>query len=337
MAFVHRLDGPVAWRRGPGGGASRGSRHSVALRMPPLIMRRQISDDFREGGRRSLSGPSFRGSSLPPLLARAGVDPLKVIFLDVDGVLAPRINCGQIVFQCVEALCTLCRVASCRIVLSSSWRHYGGKVQMLNELLALHGSMPLLDQTPSVRDAPPPVRDDASHYVRVSERSGLSLPSTLAALKVLGMEKDGDRNGDDPRRAIEASFVDDNYDTHVFSEVTHSYSRATFSPRSRMGEDWSHEPCTAQFAATRRAEIAAWLEEASVLGVTVEAWVVLDDDDLLQTGEHDGDPTVSRRMAARSAVSPRPASCAAAEGTKWPAPLDAEQIAAQDALWDLTF
>merc|ERR1711972_608609 len=83
--------------------------------------------------------------------------------------------------------------------------------------------------------------------------------------------------------AITENFDDPNYDLHVFSEMTGEYTRECFSPRSRSAADWSHDPCAPDFAHARCQEISSWLRHAAEAGVSVSHWVVLDDDDLLQT------------------------------------------------------
>merc|ERR1712176_521622 len=65
-------------------------------------------------------------------------EPVRIIFLDIDGVLAPRRNNGQIVYQCVEGVVALCRLARARIVLTSAWRLYKGQTEVFNKLLKRH-------------------------------------------------------------------------------------------------------------------------------------------------------------------------------------------------------
>ena len=54
---------------------------------------------------------------------------MRIVFLDVDGVVAPRINAGQIVHRCMEGVVRLCQLTGARIVLSSSWRVLTGKTE----------------------------------------------------------------------------------------------------------------------------------------------------------------------------------------------------------------
>merc|ERR1719323_1664967 len=78
--------------------------------------------------------------------------PYKIIFLDIDGVLAPRINAGQIVHQCVEGVMALCRLAGARIVLTSAWRRMKGKTEVLENLLQQHhNGSAVFDVTPDLR------------------------------------------------------------------------------------------------------------------------------------------------------------------------------------------
>jgi len=274
--------------------------------LPPLPCNRQPSDEMREGGLL----PSLPSSSLVQHLPRmVPAGPLKVIFLDIDGVLAPRTNAGQIVHQCVDAVVALCRCTGARIVLSSSWRLLDGKVEMLDTLLKdEHGGDGIYDVTPDLRleqDDGGATLQSVLHQqcmVRVTDHRGIDYEDCLKALSALKHDDEASR------RIIFDTFSDPDYDQHVFSEASGAYSRECFSPRSRAGTDWTHEPCTTSFARTRCCEIALWLEQAREEGADVSDYAVLDDDDLLQTGRAHAPPVnrVSSRLSAPSTPKVRP-------------------------------
>ena len=115
--------------------------------------------------------------------------PLTIIFLDLDGVIAPRLNAGQILRQCVDGVVAVCRMTNARIVLSSSWRLLPGKVAMINQLLQReHGlDEPCYDVTPDLRGVDVDVRTplDPARFVRVNERSGFTANDAIATLRVL--------------------------------------------------------------------------------------------------------------------------------------------------------
>ena len=114
---------------------------------------------------------------------------------------------------------------------------------------------------------------------------------------------------------LAALFLDPDYDLNVFAEAAGEYTRGQFSPRSRRGGDWNHDPCSSEYAHTRCREIAMWLEAATECGVAVEKWVVIDDDDLLQTDGSHFATSPNGRGAAVPALLP----AAAPKHNVWPA------------------
>ena len=280
----------------------------------PPTLRRQLSDSSRDGdhGGNDLLNAATVSRVCSGQLVPSGA--MRIVFLDIDGVLAPRVNAGQIVKQCVDGVVALCRAADARVVISSSWRLIEGKVAEFEQLLTSHHGVDsahglVYDVTPDLRgqDA---VEDDSNQqasrtalhvapfkdrFVRVHERRGLSLDDVRRAARLLGAP-------DRDVATLDGAFVDPDYDLHVYSEVSREYSRTSFSPRSRKGEDWTHEACSADFARTRRREVVRWLEAAAAAGLEVESYVVLDDDDLLLTGDPPPNP-VLRTMSVAAAAS----------------------------------
>ena len=368
--------------------------------LPGLALHMQMSDLAR-------AAPAAlpRGGAVRACAPVGDGRPCRVVFLDVDGVLAPCVNTGQIVRQCVEGVVALCRLTGARIVLTSSWRLLDGKVEMLEDLLQRHHGMgpgAVYDVTPDVCDLPCPAPSAAAaactpapdtatatgsasvppatapvaasasastvatasdtapvtasaaasatgcasapasapsaptvasasttdppphcpaaaaasapasvagaagpsdlpaqHFVRVNEREGLSLATATAALVALGASDES------ARATLAATFTDPDFDLEVFSELTREYSRVRFSPRSRGAADWIHEPCSAGFAKGRCREVLLWLERAAAAGVEVTHWVVLDDDDLLQTGLRNPCPShVAMHRSVKSQAAP---------------------------------
>jgi len=220
--------------------------------------------------------------------------PCNIIFLDVDGVLAPCVNCGQIVRQCVQGVVTLCKAAKARIVLSSSWRLLDGKVELLNSLFQQHDTASVIfDVTPDLyshelpEDALPEF--DNKSFVRCNDKKGFSLENALKASEVFGI------NDNQTKESFGEVFNDPDFDLHVFSEDAGEYTQECFSPRSRRAADWVHEQCSVKFAETRCREIMFWLFLAKKSGFAVNKWVVLDDDDLLKTGNDDAGPQARMR------------------------------------------
>jgi len=184
--------------------------------------------------------------------------------------------------QCVDGVVALCRLARAQIVLTSSWRLLEGKAALLDDLLQRHhGTDAIYDVTPDLESQHMPLgaleEFNARHFVRVSDREGLTSRTALAALEVLGASDAS------TRATLASAFDDPDYDLNVFSESTREYSRACYSPRSRRAADWVHEPCSPEFARRRCQEVLLWLHHAAKSGISVSQWVVIDDDDLLQT------------------------------------------------------
>ncbi|KAL3928588.1 MAG: hypothetical protein SGPRY_002324 [Prymnesium sp.] len=244
---------------------------------PPMACAlRQASDVLRQGHPPACAA-STRCLAQLRLLPRSS---LRVVFLDIDGVLAPRINAGQLVWQCVQGVVELCTAAQARIVLTSSWRLLPGMLERFNLLLTSHhSSPPAYDVTPDLRSEEEGGGEEgfpSSQFIRVKERAGLTAEDATRALAALGEVSEC------AAARVRAAFCDPSYDLHVYSETNNSYHQTTFSPRAREGGDWSHDPPS--FARTRVREIVRWLQAASDCGVEVSEYVVIDDDDLLQTG-----------------------------------------------------
>lgn len=245
---------------------------------PFKMVVRQLSEIEREmpGG---LSRSQMRKcAALEGSLASPG-RPLSIIFVDVDGVVAPSVNAGQVAFQCVEGLVALCKLCNAKIVLSSSWRLVDGKVSLLDDLLQkFHNGDAMYDVTPDFEGCFGAVEDDVElfkkHFVKVNGRAGLTFDVASKALDVLACREES------TLQTLGAAFRDEDYDLHVFSESTREYSHVSFSPRSRRGD--ADHGCTSKFAETRRKEVLAWLRHAAALSIQVDSWVVLDDDDLTQ-------------------------------------------------------
>ena len=85
----------------------------------------------------------------------------RVIFLDIDGVLAPIVRWdryGDVNPACVEVLNEIVRRGGAEVVISSTWRH-GKSVAELQEMLQAQGfTGSVLDATPA--GAPGTVRGD---------------------------------------------------------------------------------------------------------------------------------------------------------------------------------
>ena len=311
----------------------------VSRTAAPPMMKRQVSDISRSESDEDAAAQASSKAATTSLMCAGGLanpgPPLHIVFLDIDGVLAPRVNAGQIVKQCVDAVVALCRVADARIVMSSSWRLLDDKAAEFAALLVDHHGAEeatpspdarfktalLYDVTPDLRgaaaDEPPDEVADAAfreHFIRVHERHGLSLDDVRKAARLL-------RAPESRVATLDAVFCDADYDVHVYSEVSRKYSRASFSPRSRKGEDWTHEACSAGFARTRRCEVQRWLTNAAKCGVEVDSYVVLDDDDLLLTGAPPAQPVirsaVSTAAAVNGATATVPAAAADEEDDAW--------------------
>jgi len=258
----------------------------------PPVLCRQASDELRLGLPMSTTHRLHSAACHTLNLDTRNHEVLNIVFLDIDGVVAPRINAGQIVWQCMEAVAALCRLAKAQVVLTSSWRLIEGKMALLDTLLKdHHQAAGIFDVVPDLRGSVsllhPPPKWHKAHYVNVDELVGFSEENAVAALKILGCEEICSRADSTEHLAI--VFSDEKYDCHVFSELTGAYSYQSFSPHSRRGVDWSHEPCTELFARTRRCEIAAWLQQAEAQDIQVSNWVVIDDDDLWQDSGVAGD------------------------------------------------
>ncbi|KAL1524136.1 hypothetical protein AB1Y20_019045 [Prymnesium parvum] len=252
------------------------------LPLPSVLPRafKQTSDYLRHDDAGALPAGEPTECLAAAGLLRAEASPMRILFLDIDGVLAPRLNAGQIVRQCVDGVVALCQASGARIVLTTAWRLLPGKTEMFNTLLRRHhGFGPVYDVTPDLRDSvEQSSKLEASRFVQVPERSGLTAETALLALHRLGVHEEGAAS------AVKATFCDPDYDLHVYSEVMCEYSRQAFSPRSREGGDWSHDPCSSKFAQTRVHEVVKWLEAAAACGLNISDYVVIDDEDLLQTG-----------------------------------------------------
>lgn len=221
-------------------------------------------------------------------------NPCNIVFLDVDGVLAPCVNCGQIVRQCVQAVATLCKAAKARIVLSSSWRLLAGKVELLTSLFQQHDiDIVIFDTTPDLytyslpEDTLPEFEE--KNFVRVCDKKGVSLENALKASEILGI------NDNQTKESLKEVFSDPDFDLQVFCEDAGEYRHECFSPRSRRAADWVHEQCSVKFAETRCREIMFWLYLANKSGFAVNNWVVFDDDNLLKRGNDDAGPTSRQR------------------------------------------
>ena len=312
---------------------------------PPCCLKRQASDASRFSDDVNHGCEDLAASNSKAVRAELSSETLRVVFLDIDGVLAPRLNAGQLVRQCVDGVVAICHAARAKIVLTSSWRLLPGKPEEFDDLLArFHDGADLLyDVTPNLSGVPAKELDagdaptdaseflDGSRFVRIAERSGLTVEGAMATHRLLSDEADDE--------AVACIFSDPDYDTHVYSEATGEYSRASFSPRSREGADWSHEPCSPEFAKTRCREIACWLQAAEACGVHVTHWAVLDDDDLLQTGEPPCKP-VRRTVYSKAPTAPPPKAHAepahVAEEANRLAPL-AKAIDDDDMGWEFSF
>ena len=204
---------------------------------------------------------SIRGSHAVAGTLEAEASAIRVCFLDVDGVIAPRINAGQVVKQCFDGILAACRLADARIVLTSSWRLLPGKFELLDDIIArFHGGGSCLyDVAPDLRGSPDPdpeVDNSAllppAHLVRVSERTGLARADAARMLRAL-------RGGGDVSAAEESEldgvFSDPDYDLLAYSEERREYERNSFSPRSREGHDFANEACSALYARTRCREV----------------------------------------------------------------------------------
>jgi hypothetical protein len=75
-------------------------------------------------------------------------EKIKVIFLDVDGVLVPISSNHQIKTSAMEALQFITRESKARIVLSSTWRHSQRSITQLNTIFGEHGFGPIYSVTP---------------------------------------------------------------------------------------------------------------------------------------------------------------------------------------------
>lgn len=308
----------------------------MAAPAAPPMLRKQASDVSRGS-----DAPNMCNDDEQHAISRAVSGTLaacskevRIVFLDIDGVLAPRLNAGQIVKQCVDGVVALCRASGAKIVLTSSWRLLPGKPQLFEKLLEEHHASAglIFDATPCLESVPESdshgmtntaLLGGSAKFVRIHERAGLDADGAVAALRLLTL---GDEPSPVSAAGLEAIFCDPEYDLHVFSESTSEYSRACFSPRSREGSDWSHDPCTAHFARTRCREIACWLEAAASCGVVVSHWAVLDDDDLLQTGDPPRLPV--RRLPEQRMVVPSPGQKACGAAASGPSGAAVAEVAA---------
>lgn len=290
--------------------------HGSKLGTPLNDLRRLSLCSASQASRGSVSLPDAGPvpcAALKGTLAGGG-PPINVIFLDVDGVLAPCVNSGQIVKETVSGVVMLSKLADAKIVLTSSWRLLEGKVELLNDLLKrFHSANVLYDVSPDLYSTELPEEDvaefDAKHFVRTNDKKGFSSDNALAALKILGITDEASKTN------MKEVFSDPDFDLNVYSEEAREYTREVFSPRSRRAADWVHEPCSVKFAETRCKEIMLWLHLASKAGVSVKNWVVLDDDDLLRRSssgycgrERDGAFSSSWSVSDRSPMGASPVS-----------------------------
>lgn len=272
-----KLVGPASYK-----GARQSSMNSPRLHRDKEMgtrLRRQLSDFVRtaSGTNYPLQDQGYPCAVLTGKLASSS-SPRNIVFLDVDGVLAPCVNSGQLVQQCVEGVVKLCQIAEAQIVVTSVWRKFDGKVEMLKDLIRKHhGADLILDVIPEMdsQKLPEGLPDlDAEHFIRVNEKKGFSLEDGLESLDLF------DISDEKSRGALSEAFSDPDFDLQVFSENTREYSRQCFSPRSRRAADWIHDPCSHEFAESRCGGIRLWLHLASKAGFSVKNWVVLDDDDI---------------------------------------------------------
>jgi len=234
--------------------------------------------DVERWGRGPVAQTKGRTSAAASGTLPRSAAPCRIIFLDIDGVLAPRINAGQLARQCVEGVAALCRLTGARVVLTSAWRKLEGKTEIVEDVLrSHHASDVLYDVTPDLYGKLGSMEDlpavDPSRFVLVDARKGLTFETASAALAILGTTDESARAG------LRDVFTDPDYESDVFSELSRQYGRASFSPRQSM--DFNLDPCCFEFACTRSQEIFAWLGLAAEAGVRVSHWVILDDDNLL--------------------------------------------------------
>lgn len=94
-----------------------------------------------------------------PSLSTTGRNPdiLRLLFLDVDGVLHPNVDQQAVIpgaqqekfiGRCMDALAKILKCTEAKIVLSSSWRQSPAKVAMINEALLKWGISKVWSTTP---------------------------------------------------------------------------------------------------------------------------------------------------------------------------------------------
>eukprot|EP01006_Ploeotia_vitrea_P003615 TRINITY_DN112926_c0_g1_i1.p1 TRINITY_DN112926_c0_g1~~TRINITY_DN112926_c0_g1_i1.p1 ORF type:complete len:289 (-),score=27.81 TRINITY_DN112926_c0_g1_i1:437-1303(-) len=82
----------------------------------------------------------------------------KILFLDVDGVLAPYPVTREwrgIDTNCIRLLGQIVQATGCQLVMSSSWRTMPGGYQHINQQLQQNGVPPCIDQTPVIGNGGP--------------------------------------------------------------------------------------------------------------------------------------------------------------------------------------
>jgi hypothetical protein len=100
------------------------------------------------------------------------VHPLKFVFLDIDGVLAPYTSLGDMKYTCQDILppngclqfdpfCVaelnhICMATKASIIVSSSWRHYIRDLEKMRAMLRSQGvNAPIAGMTPEAEDSWP--------------------------------------------------------------------------------------------------------------------------------------------------------------------------------------
>jgi len=111
-----------------------------------------------------------------------GVSP-RVIFLDIDGVVAPtreRDRYGDLDPACIEVLNEIVALTGADVVVSSSWR-FGKSVAVLQKLLAAHGfEGRVIDKTPT----------DTRGYTRGEEIAAWLANHTVESFVILDDHRD---------------------------------------------------------------------------------------------------------------------------------------------------
>mmetsp|Transcript_132492 Transcript_132492/g.247790 ORF Transcript_132492/g.247790 Transcript_132492/m.247790 type:complete len:208 (+) Transcript_132492:150-773(+) len=79
---------------------------------------------------------------------------MKILFLDVDGVLHPVNGHQEFVHSCVFELCRIVQATNASIVLSTAWRLVPAASAFLQAQMALWGLMPPIGETPELAKPP---------------------------------------------------------------------------------------------------------------------------------------------------------------------------------------